>query len=395
MNTINRQIYDRIKDILARGKSILLLGPRQTGKTTLIKQLQATLNISLLAPRVRLKYETDPQSLADEVEEIAHKSKKQPLIIIDEVQKAPELMDVIQYLIDDNTAQFVLTGSSARKLKRNKNINLLPGRVIPLHMDAFAINEIPKTECHLNDLLLYGSLPEIITTQSYDEKEELLESYVEIYLEEEVRAEALVRNLANFAKFLKLAASESGYSVNYSKLSQRIGINRATIAEHYQILEDCLIAERIEAFTKSKTRHKLSKSAKYLIFDLGVRRFAAKEGREPPEKYMGHLFEQFVGLELIKLSRTQHIRSALRYWKDPDGPEVDWVLDTPDKLIPIEVKYTTRPTKRDIKHLQTFLNEYDEAEKGYVVCRADLPMKLSNNITAIPWQNLGEILSDT
>jgi len=263
-------------------------------------------------------------------------------------------MDVIQDLIDRKIAQFLLTGSSARKLKRGDNVNLLPGRIIPLRMDTLTYDEMPSAKIKLNDLLIYGSLPQVLLSKTFDEKEELLDSYVSIYLEEEIRSEAIVRNLANFARFLELAASESGYAVNYSKLSQQIGVAHTTIADYYQILEDCLVVERIEPLTKSKTRHKLSKTQKYIFFDLGLRRFAAREGRRLPIKYMGHLFEQFVALELIKYSRFQKARIQIRYWRDPDGPEVDWVIDHPDKLIPIEVKYTDKPNVDDAKHLKTF-----------------------------------------
>ena len=391
MDYISRKIQDKLNDALSRGKSILLLGPRQTGKTTLIKRIPAALNISFIAPRVRLRYEMDPSVLADEIEALTENNDIKPLVIVDEVQKVPSIMDVVQDLIDRDIAQFLLTGSSARKLKRGGNVNLLAGRVIPLHMDSLSVNEIPKSKLKLNELLIYGSLPKVILTSSLAEKEELLDSYVSTYLEEEIRAEAIVRNLAHFARFLELAASESGYTVNYSKLSQVVGVAHTTITEYYQILEDCLVAERIEPLIKSKTRHKLSKSQKYLIFDLGLRRLACGEGKRLPEKYMGHLFEQFVGLELIKQARLQKDRIKIRYWRDPDGPEVDWVIDSPDKLIPIEVKYTDRPQKNDARHLKIFLSEYDEADKAYIICNAPRKMKLADKIYALPWQDISEI----
>lgn len=388
---ISRKLTPKLETLLKKGKSILLLGPRQTGKTTLLSKIKADLVISFIQPRVRLQYELDPSSLADEIEHLSTKIKN-PLIIVDEVQKVPLIMDVVQDLIDRKCAQFILTGSSARKLKHGSQINLLPGRVMPLHLDSLMLPELPEHNRKLEDLLIYGSLPEIITMESSIDREDMLAAYVTLYLEEEVRSEALVRNLASFAKFLSLATSESGYAVNYAKLSQEIGVARTTIAEYYQILEDCLIAESIEPLTQSKVRHKLSKAKKCLIFDLGVRRLAAGEGAKLPVKTMGHLFEQFVGLELIRQSRILAPQAKLRYWRDADGPEVDWILESQGQYIPIEVKYTDSPSHRDAKHLVTFMNEYKNATDAYIVCRIQRPRKISDRVTALPWQKIDEIV---
>lgn len=390
MAYINRKISSRLDTLLRQGRSILLLGPRQTGKTTLLSQLKPDLSISFIQPRVRLQYELDPSILADEVSLL---TPEKPLIIIDEIQKVPIITDVVQDLVDKKQGQFILTGSSARKLKNGPQINMLPGRVIPLHLDPLMISELPPDKKILEHLLVYGSLPEIVITKLSEEKEELLAAYVTLYLEDEVRAEALVRNLVHFARFLALAASESGYTVNYAKLSQEIGVARTTIVDYYQILEDCLIAERIEPLTKSKVRHKLAKANKYLMFDLGVRRLAAGEGSKLPEKFMGHLFEQFVGLELIRQSRVISSQIKLRYWKDNDGPEVDWILESKGRYTPIEVKYTDKPHLNDAKHLITFMNEYDNATDAFIVCCIPRPRKIAERVTALPWQLIGEIIA--
>ena len=391
---INRAIQPKIEHALSIGKSILLLGPRQTGKTTLLKHIKSDLTITFINPSVRQRYEKAPHLLIQELKTLAnHTINRKPLVIIDEVQKVPAIMDVVQLLIDDEIAQFILTGSSARKLKRNKDINLLPGRVIVFTMDAFSINELPESFDDLNHFLIYGSLPGVINTELIEDKEALLHSYVTTYLEEEIRAEALVRNLGNFARFLELAAAESGMTVNYSKLSQTIGVAHTTISEYYQILEDCLIAIRIEPFLKSSTRTKLSKSNKYLFFDLGVRRLAANEGTQFSNTVLGRLFEQFIGLELIKLARLQSQRVSVHYWRDLDGAEVDWLLKINNKLVPIEVKFTDIPKPADIKHLKVFLSEYEEAYQGYVICRVPRPIQLADNILALPWQQLTHIFN--
>ncbi len=145
-------------------------------------------------------------------------------------------------------------------------------------------------------------------------------------------------------------------------------------------MEDCLIAERIEPLTQSKTRKKLTKSEKYLFFDLGVRRLAAHEGTRPPRDAMGTLFEQFIGLELL---RNVHIKGQgikIRFWRDPDGPEVDWVVDAEGVYTPLEVKLTGNPSSSDIRHLEVFLSEYKSAKEGFLVCQVPRKTKLSANI---------------
>ena len=291
MKLIHRLLNKKLERTLKRGKSVLLLGPRQTGKTTLINKYKADLEITLLISKVRRQYEVDPDQLIREVKALKRNNNHAPLIIIDEVQKVPALMDAIQYLIDKTLGQFILTGSSARKLKHNSNINLLPGRVIQLRLDPFSLEELSFLPS-IEKFLLYGSLPAIFLEPDLSIREEELDSYVDLYLEDEVRAEAIVRDIGAFENFLRLASIESGNLINFDKISQDIGVARTTIAAYYQILEDCLIAERIEPYTTSKTRKKLIKSPKYLFFDLGLRRLAAKEQPTLPQKYLGSLFEQ-------------------------------------------------------------------------------------------------------
>ena len=383
---INRKIEKIIQQAVQRGKSILLLGPRQTGKTTLIThQLQPDINYTFAKPEVRLRYEKDLGLLERELSAYKNKSKKSPLVFIDEVQKVPIIMDAIQDLIDRKIAQFILSGSSARKLKHGSEINLLPGRVIALTLDPLNLAELPEPIPSLEELLIYGSLPGII---EQDLRELELMSYVITYLEEEIRAEAVVRNVGSFARFLELAASESGNIMNFSKLSQEIGVAASTIADYYQILEDCLIINRIDPIINSISHRRLIKAPKYLFFDLGIRRACTGEGVKLSVRALGLLFEQFVGLELIRLIHQTYKNMKLRYWRDAAGAEVDYVLDVEKEFIPIEVKWSTAPTIKDIRHLQKFLREYSNAHMGYVVCRTPQSFMLADNITAIPWQEI-------
>ena len=387
---ISREIERALQQALARGKSVFLLGPRQTGKTTLISHIPTDESISLIQPGVRQHYERNPSVFCSEVEALAEKVKKKPVVAVDEVQLVPELMDVVQDLIDRHVAQFILTGSSARKLRRAAHVNFLPGRVINFKLSPLSLAELTSLPS-IHELLHYGSLPGIMREEDVFSREVDLTSYVSTYLEEEIRAEAVVRNLGAFGRFMALAASESGNMISMRKLSEEIGVSHSTISSYYQILEDCLIIERVDALVKSKVGRNLMKSPKYLFYDLGIRRLSAREGVGLPEKHLRQLFEQFIGLELIRYCQQRMIHSKVYYWRDRSGPEIDWILEREGQYIPIEVKWTTMPKEKDARHLQLFLKEYENSEVGYIVCRVPLPCKIAEKIYAIPWQHLADI----
>jgi predicted AAA+ superfamily ATPase len=377
MEYVSRSLEPVLAYHLRRGKSVLLLGPRQTGKTTLVARLRADLRLSLVPPNVRQRYERAPGQLAAEVEALRSRAGAGlPLVVLDEVQKVPALLDVVQDTIDRKVARFVLTGSSARKLRRGRTINLLPGRVVTLRLDPLSLRERP--EQNLRALLLYGSLPGISAASTAADQETDLKSYVETYLEEEIRAEAVVRNVGTFGRFLELAGLESGNIVSHRGLAQEIGISHTTVAGFYEILEDCLVAERVDPLTRSRTRKKLTKSSRHVIFDLGVRRLCAGEGPMLSRERMGQLLEQFVGLELIRQSRTASSKTRVLFWRDPDGPEVDWILETNGEYRPVEVKWTDTPSPRDARHLSTFLAEHREARTGFVVCQTPRRTKITD-----------------
>jgi len=376
---------------LNRGKSVLLLGPRQTGKSTLIKKFTFDLVLSFLLPATRQRYEKEPDLLQGEVEALATGKKKGKVFVcLDEVQKVPAIMDVVQYLIDNQIAQFVLTGSSARKLKRGSDLNLLPGRLVSLRLDPFVYHEFPVPS--LEQVLLYGTLPGIVKERNLSDREIDLASYVEAYLEEEVRSEALVRNVGSFARFLEYAGQGSGKILNFRSLSQEIGVSHTTIMSYFEILKDCLIAEFVEPISQSRTRKKLTRASRFLLFDLGVRRLCAREGGRLLPSRLGELFEQFVGLELIRYARLAKPGTKIRFWRDPDGPEVDWVIEKEGRFVPIEVKWTKTPRPKDLRHLKVFLEEYPQASKGYLVCQTPRKVKLAANIWAWPWQDINLLI---
>lgn len=389
MGTTPRTATADVTRALARGKGVLLLGPRQTGKTTLLGAIEAALMLNLARADIRQRYERRPDLLRVEVEGLASR-RRSPIVVLDEVQKVPALLDVAQDLMDRKVARIVLSGSSARKLRRGAHANLLPGRVVSIRMDPLMLREEPTRS--LESRLLYGDLPGFVLSGDDAARETDLASYVTTYLEEEVRAEALVRSLASFSRFLELAAAEAGHIINRRALSQDVGVAHTTIADYYQILEDCLIVERVEPLTESPTRKKLTRSPKMLFFDLGVRRLAANEGRRATRERFGEWFEQWVGLELVRMTRRHGARSPLRFWRDPDGPEVDWVLDVSNRLTPIECKWTESPTAGDARHVLTFLAEHRRAERGFIVCRTPRRYAVAPRVEAVPWQELPELV---
>ncbi|OGV25979.1 MAG: hypothetical protein A3F18_01935 [Legionellales bacterium RIFCSPHIGHO2_12_FULL_37_14] len=384
-----RTLQEMLNQALSFGKSILLFGPRQTGKTSLVKSIPHDLYINLMDPNNLRKYEVASGVLIEEIKALCLMMTKSPLIIIDEIQKVPNLTDSIQILIDEKIATFILTGSSARKIK-----NLLPGRVLRYEMTPLSIKELTSNNTHtlaLEERLVNGSLPEILVMSNQAQIDLQLNTYVNVYLEEEIRKEALVRNVGAFSNFLRLACIESGNIANFNKLSQEIGVAHNTISDYYGILNDCMVVEKIEPLSKGSQRRRLTKSAKYILFDLGVRRIGALEPVNPTIKQKSELFEQFIGLELRKLMLENSLNGQLLFWRDHAGPEVDYVIEYSGYYIPVEVKLTNSPKSKDIRHLLTFKNEYKNVKYAFVVCRIDIPRILTENVIALPWQQLAKV----
>ncbi len=392
---LSRIIVPRLNEILVKGLSILLLGPRQTGKTTTLTDILSAfdhLSINLMETSERLRYEKNPSLVTQEA-----KAAHQRTVFIDEIQRVPEILDDVQVLIDSEKMTFALTGSSARKLRR-KGVNLLPGRIINFRLDPLisleygAILKIDD-EQGLKSILKHGELPRIVTLLGESEPglaRDLLRSYVTTYLEEEVRAEALVRSIGSFTRFLKLAAEASGRLVSLRSMAQDLGINHATISGHFQILEDCLIVERIESLTPAGERGRYRKAPKFVFFDVGVRN-AAAEVLGPADftnEYWGGLFEQWVGLSLLRLMRAQGLDGRLHYWRDYGGREVDWVIDLGGEWIPIEVKWGENLRADDLRHLEYFARTYgDKVKRGYVVFTGPRDREISDKILALSYRD--------
>ena len=400
-----RYLNAPIANIIKKKQSCLILGPRQAGKTTLVNEcLKPAKNIAtylLQDPSLRIEMERDPSRLINQIRAL----KNNPCVFIDEAQKVPSLFDAIQVLIDNKDAHFIITGSSARKLKRH-GVNLLPGRIKRYHLDPLLWGELGLVkECALKglsihninsnvrysfeDSLIYGSLPGIVTLPP-KERPDFLRAYAEIYLEEEIRAEALSRKIGAFSRFLELAAVESGTNPNLLKLSNESGVSQPAVKEFYNILEDTLVVERVEPFLKNARKRILS-SSRYYFFDLGVRnvlaRFPLTHNLINTQK--GTLFEHAVMLEIIRRVKILNKNYKVCYWRTSAGAEVDCVIDMGSRVVPIEIKSSSYVAQSEIKGLKSFLSDYSKiAKHGYVITMGNRKEALSDNVTSIPWYNL-------
>jgi predicted AAA+ superfamily ATPase len=389
-STFKRYKYLELKEKINNQQSFLLFGPRQTGKSTLLEKLfkelpdNQKLAFYLQLPSQRQLLETDPESLKRQVEAFP---LKPVYVLIDEIQKCPQVTDVLQYLIDHKQIVLMASGSSSRKM-RTLSQNWLPGRIhleylYPLTWEESTLKQNPQ---RLKQHLLYGFLPAICAESDLRLKQESLTSYSHLYLEEEIRAEALVRKLQPFSKFLKLAALESGTSPNLSKISQQIGVSGPSIREYYQILEDTLMIEVLSPY--APTRGKINHRNKYYFFDMGVRNAASSIGHSEGllALQMGILFEHFIVLEVIA---TLKKKFQLSYWSDGKS-EVDLIIDNGSQLFAIEIKSTDIPKAEHFKGIKKFSHKYKVAQK-IVVCQCSVAQKFEEGL-ALPWYELTDYI---
>ena len=394
----------------------IVFGARQTGKSTLIRSLlpaDATV-IDLSSPKERGLYLGEPDRLITLCRSLPSKGGAK-WVFVDEAQSVPSIFDAVQHLYDGDKKRwrFVLCGSSARKL-RQTGANLLPGRSFlhrlfpltrverpaptpPIEFDAPDLLPLPMPkdltrshtalfpETDLMERLAFGELPGVVTIPK-TQRPQILEAYTQLHLEEEMRREAFVKDWPAFVRFLRLAATESGQMVNYNRISGDVGISVPTVKSHYQLLEDMFLGFRLPAFSGSARKNLLS-TDRFLFFDLGVRHAAAglTAGLDTVRANPGPIFEQWVGIELWK--RLQYLGTgSLHYLRTKDGAEVDFIVAHGGRLAPIEVKWTERPTSGDARHLLTFLREHPQkAKHAYIICRCDRPLRLHDQVTALPW----------
>ncbi|MBI3820016.1 MAG: ATP-binding protein [Planctomycetes bacterium] len=307
-----------------------LFGARGTGKTWFLEQWAAgrdVLWVNLLQDAEFLKFSRRPGLLR---ELLATNKPARSLVIIDEIQRVPELLNEIQNIIESpetrSKFRFALTGSSARKLKRGGG-NLLAGRALLNWMFPLTHRELGAS-FSLEKILQFGSLPRVCTAQNDAEREELLDAYVQTYIKEEIRVEQIVRNLDPFLRFIEVAAQMNGEPINYSSIGRECRVDSKMVERYYQILEDTLIGNFIEPFHTS-IRKRQSQRSKFYFFDIGVANALRRQLRSAPSPHhygYGRQFEHFIILELIRLNSYGRRRQRYTYFRTADGAEVDLMV---------------------------------------------------------------------
>lgn len=377
---------------LPQNASFFLFGPRQVGKSTLIKETfnaERSVYYNLLQEKEFTRLIANPSLFGEEVEKL---NPKITHVIIDEVQRIPALLNEVHNLIENSKTPryFILSGSSARKLKRGQ-ANMLGGRAWTRYLYPLTYKELGD-DFDLARVLRFGSLPSIYLSND-EAAQEKLESYVETYLTEEIKAEAIVRNVGAFSRFLKLAANESGNLLNYSNISREAATSNQSIKEYFQILEDTLIGYLLEPYDKS-TRKRLVKHPKFYLFDNGVRNALIKNLSnevEPGTYAYGIAFEHFIVNEIIRLNRYYKKNYELSFYRSTNGAEVDLILEDPQgTVLAVEIKSSEVPSKADLKGLFSFQEIRPEA-KLICVSRAKSQRGLGD-ITVYPWQEFLEEL---
>ena len=358
---------------LLQQKSHFLFGPRAVGKSTLIAQQLAeeAQVIDLLDPRVFLRISNNINGLSDMLVEHKHK-----LIVIDEVQRLPELLNEVHILIEREGTRFLLTGSSMHKLRRG-GANMLAGRAWLAQLFPLVRGEIPAF--NLERYLLYGGLPSVLFSAQPNKE---LAAYILSYMREEVQAEGIVRNLAPFSRFLRTMALANGEVINFSKLANDCQCSMRDVRGYVQILEDTLLGSLLQPWARSRKRKAVS-TAKFYFFDTGVTRtLGAIESIDRNSDLYGKAFEQFIWMELrAYLAYREHNLTELTYWRSRYGHEVDFLVG---EELAVEVKGTSTLSNRDLKGLRA-LSEEGVFKQLYLVSNDSTQVK-RDNVHCLPWQ---------
>lgn len=355
--------------------SFFLFGPRGTGKTTWLKQnFPDAIWIDLLEPEIFRSYSAYPERLEEII--FAHPDKK--TVVIDEIQKIPELLNVVHALIEKKlNIQFILTGSSSRKLKRT-GADLLAGRVIKKALYPFIAVELGK-KFDLNDALKRGLLPLVISSR---ESEDVLKTYVALYMREEVQMEGLVRNIGNFSRFLEAVSFSHGSVLNISNVARECEVERKVVEGYVTIIEDLLLAFRLPVFTRRAKRAVVSHPKLY-FFDAGVFRSLRPSGPlDKPAEIEGCALEGLVAQHLVAWNSYRGDKDKVYFWRTAAGSEVDFVVYGSEVFWAIEVKNTTRIRPEDLRSLNSFRSDYPEST-AYLLYRGKERL-MKNGILCMP-----------
>jgi predicted AAA+ superfamily ATPase len=353
-------------------RSFFLWGPRQTGKTSLLEQCYPKAPfISLLLNEELLAFKARPGLLRERAREL-----KAKFIIIDEVQKVPELLDEVHYIIEKDRIQFGLCGSSARKLKRSHG-NLLGGRA--LRFEMFGLTSVELGDAfNLERLLNRGWLPAIYDDDDY---RSLLRSYCADYLKEEIFDEGLVRKLTPFSQFLEYAALSDTEVLNFESFARDVGVSAPTIRSYFEILNDTLIGRFLPSYTR-RPKRKVVAQPKFYFFDVGIVNHLAQRGSlKPKSELFGKAFESWIHHELSSYLSYSGKSETLSYWKVHQGPEVDFVIG--HMKIGIEAKATAKVHSDHLKGLREVKKDHPEMIARYVVSLETHSRKLDDGITVL------------
>ena len=340
MSNLSDKIRHMIQRLLkcSKTKSFFLFGGRATGKSSYLEKQwsqsfkkEELLWIDLLDPEKEKEFNLRPSSLKEQIEALRKKPK---FIIIDEVQKAPKLLDVVHYLIQKKNLKFALTGSSIRKLKQGA-ANLLAGRAFLYKLFPLTFLEL-KDRFELEKVLQFGTLPEIFHLKLRKDKIRYLKTYIHTYLKEEVISEQIIRNIQPFRHFLEVAGQCNGTILNHSKIAREAGIDYKSSGRYFEILEDTLLGFHLPAFSTS-IRKQQQKSAKFYLFDLGIARALANliDAKIRPATYsFGQCFEHLVITEIYRLNEYFETNYKMSYFQSKDGLEIDLILQKGTKKNP-------------------------------------------------------------
>lgn len=334
--------------------SFFLFGPRGTGKSTWLKHICPNgIWIDLLEPETFRSYSARPERLLEIIDSYTDKK----IVIIDEIQKIPELLNVIHLLIERKiNAQFILTGSSSRKLKKS-GTDLLAGRAIKKILHPFMAAELGD-KFSLSDALNHGLLPLVISAA---DPFSVLKTYAALYVQEEVKMEGLVRNIGNFSRFLEAISFSHGSLLNITNVARECEVERKTVEGYISILEDLLLAFYLPVFTKRAKRNLIAHS-KFYYFDAGVYRSLRPAGPlDKPQEIEGSALEGLVAQHLIAWNSYRGEKNKVYFWRTAAGSEVDFVVYGEEVFWAIEVKNTSRIRPEDLRALKTFKKDYPES----------------------------------
>lgn len=354
-------------------ESLFFWGARQTGKSTLLKSLYPnSLYFDLLLSDVFERLQRNPSL----IREIVLASKQPMPVVIDEIQLIPSLLNEVHWMIVNKNIQFILSGSSPRKILRS-GANLLGGRALRYELYPLTYKEIP--DFSLTRALSNGLLPRHYLSKI---PKKLISAYIGSYLRDEIMAEAKIRNITSFSRFLEVAAFSNGEIVNYTNIASECGISAPTVKEYFQILEDTLIGRFLHSFQK-RPKRRVILAPKFYYFDMGIANYLLKRTAiEQGSEVFGKAFEHFIYHEIYTHSSYSELNYSINYWRTTSQIEIDFVLG--DHEVAIEVKATEQANTRHLKGLKSFADEYN-VKKLILVSNDPFPRQL-DDIAILPWK---------